>query len=407
MNNASAPEPVASATQRGTTAKGPATAPLSRGQGATTLLEAFDPRHNSLNLIRLLLALAVLVAHCFMLGGFGGLPIGDRTGVGGLAVMGFFALSGFLVAGSLASASSNLDYLRKRVLRIYPGFLMALIVTAFVIAPLSWLLRPPTGDCTGACALFGPQGSLSYVLHDLGLWPFQRDIVGTPAGVPVPGIWNGPLWTLPFEFLCYLILLGLGMVGIFRRRRVLLAVAAACWGVELVISLVPSWSRHFNSFEYPVLEPLVSFLPVFLAGSLLWVFRDRIPFDGRLAALCTALFIAAYWLPLGLQVPVFALTSVTVAAPLLAYPMLWLGIRVRASAAWRRHDFSYGTYIYACPVQQILVIWGLARFGVWAYIAGTLVLTAPLALASWHFVESPALRLARRKRSVPAVGVAT
>lgn len=374
-------------------------------QGGTSLGAAFDPRRNSLNLIRLLLAFAVLVDHCFMLGGFGGLSIGNRTGVGGLAVLGFFALSGFLVAGSMES-STALGYLRKRTLRIYPGFLVALVVTAFVIAPISWLSRPPVGDCTGWCAIFGGDGSVMYVLRKFALWPFQLGIAGTPADVPFAGVWNGPLWTLFFEFFCYLLLLGLALLGVLRHRKVLLAVTAVFWGLEIIVASVPTWAHGFNQFQYPVLQPLMMFIPVFLTGSVLWAYRDRVPFNGGLALLSTAAFVAAYWLPIGVDMPVYVITSVTTAAPLIAYPLIWLGLRVHQAPAWRRHDFSYGTYIYACPVQQLLVIWGFARFGVVPYIVATVLLTAPFALASWHFVESPALRFARRPRAVERVQVA-
>lgn len=43
------------------------------------------------------------------------------------------------------------------------------------------------------------------------------DIAGTPLGVPYPGAWNGSLWTLYYEFICYLIIGALGFLAVARR----------------------------------------------------------------------------------------------------------------------------------------------------------------------------------------------
>lgn len=56
-------------------------------------------------------------------------------------------------------------------------------------------------------------------------------------------------------------------------------------------------------------------------------------------------------------------------------------------------DLSSGVYIFAFPVQQMLVHWGKGQdwsFGV--YFSLSLVLTAGLAFASWHLIEKRALR---------------
>lgn len=87
-------------------------------------------------------------------------------------------------------------YLRARVLRIMPAFWVCLAVTALVIAPLT----------TGA---FG-QDNLGYIAKNAALWVFQYDIAGTPAGVPYDAVWNGSLWTLAWEFSCYLGVMLLG-----------------------------------------------------------------------------------------------------------------------------------------------------------------------------------------------------
>ena len=52
---------------------------------------------------------------------------------GKVGVYVFFIISGFLITQSYERSASALSYLRKRICRIYPGFIVATIICAFVI----------------------------------------------------------------------------------------------------------------------------------------------------------------------------------------------------------------------------------------------------------------------------------
>ena len=89
-------------------------------------------RRNNIGAIRLILAIAVIYSHSFALSHGKGFhdPLATATrgqlNGGQLAVGLFFLLSGYLITKSWFSSDSASSFIRKRILRIYPGYLVAL-----------------------------------------------------------------------------------------------------------------------------------------------------------------------------------------------------------------------------------------------------------------------------------------
>lgn len=121
---------------------------------------------------------------------------------------GFFAISGFLIARSWLNKPRVGEYLGARALRILPGFYVCLIVTAFVIAPLSLMIQGGS-----ALELLMSSAPFEYVLKNSAVIYVQHDVGGTPLGTPFTGDWNGSLWSLIWEVLCYLAVAVLGSLG--------------------------------------------------------------------------------------------------------------------------------------------------------------------------------------------------
>jgi len=344
---------------------------------STRTLGNFDFRHNSLNALRLVLAVLVIVSHTWPIGGFGSDPRwGDFT-IGTWAVAGFFAISGWLIMGSrLASPLGT--YLWRRFLRIYPAFLVCLGVVGFAFAPLGAALG-------GGSA--GLLDGLRYVAGNSLLVMAQPRIGETPTGLPYPDSWNGSLWTLFYEVLCY-VMVGL-IVSMVSRRLVAAAMVVGLFGLsiaELAIGagLPAPYGLHL----------LTMLAPFFFAGSLLFLYRDRIPFSLPLAGLSVAACLA---------IALTGINGVLLAVPL-AYLLLWLGDRLPLQSVGARNDISYGIYIYAFPVQQILALLDVQRAGPAVFALTAVAATVPLAALSWFAVERPARRLRRVLRRERAQG---
>jgi peptidoglycan/LPS O-acetylase OafA/YrhL len=334
-----------------------------------TFAERFDARHNSLNALRLILATAVIVSHAWPLGGFGPDPSPARQSLGHWAVIGFFAISGYLIAASRARSGLG-EFVAARVLRVYPAFLVCLLLVAFVAAPLSTVIGP--GHWT-------PGGGVSYVTHNVFLKIDRDGIPGTLPKTPYGPAWNGSLWTLFYEFVCYL------MVG------VLLSAPRRWHGPLTALAFVLTAAGAQVATHRAMTGTVADFLslaPVFLAGSLLFLYADRVPVGWWYGVAALVL------LPVTGRFDVVS----SVGAPLAAYACLWLGVVLPLQRVGRRNDVSYGVYIYAFPVQQLLAVAGAYRHGVALYVLLSVLVTLPFAVASWFVVERPALGLKKRLR---------
>jgi peptidoglycan/LPS O-acetylase OafA/YrhL len=359
-----------------------------------TVGDALDPKHNSLNFLRLVLALIVLMVHTAQAGWFVNIKLGvGTTSLGQIAVYGFFGISGYLIAGS-AMKNKTGRYLWQRGLRILPAFWVCLLVTAFIFGVIAWISTAHT-DCALGCYFSSSNGPLQYAYRNWFLFIHQTQISGTPSHVPLPLQWDPSLWTLYYEFACYLMLGILAVIGLLRRRVVTLIGTAILWLSVVFITFTPVWQAEFDATHNWTAMNMIKFATVFLVGSVIYLYRDRVPDSGWLALGTGGLFVGGLLLPTHGLVDDYHFTASFIFAPLFAYPVLWLGAHLPFERVGAVNDYSYGIYIYAWPVSQVLAIWGVFRWGYLPYTLLTIVATLPMAIGSWWLIEKRALSLKR------------
>jgi peptidoglycan/LPS O-acetylase OafA/YrhL len=122
---------------------------------------------------------------------------------------------------------------------------------------------------------------------------------------------------------------------------------------------------------------------------LLYLWRDKITLSNRLGISCIiALVISIFLGQPGLVTPFLI-------APIVVWAAFTTSIKLHHVA--KHGDFSYGIYLYAYPVQQLLVRQGIRN--AWALFFAALPLTVFMAVISWRWVEGPALKLKNSKVS--------
>lgn len=328
-------------------------------------------RQNNFDLIRMIAASGVLVSHAFPIsqGPAAVQPLErwlDGITLGTVCVIVFFVLSGFFITKSFDQGRDWRRFLRARAYRLFPALVTVLCVTVLVAG--LFLTRSDAATFWRAAP--------AYILRHLTLvepvYGLPGTFVDNPYGQPI----NGSLWTLFYEVLCYAAVFVAGIAGLLRRGPA--AVAA------LVVLAAASVADE--ALDLPArLSNLADLALPFGLGGAIYLWRDRIPLSPLIAVGLAGLAGLAH----GTAAFPLALTLA------LGYGAVLAGfVRWRPLLGYNRlGDYSYGTYIFAFPIQQILAATGVAD--PLTNMALALPATCACAVLSWHLVEAPALARVR------------
>ncbi|MBN8714847.1 MAG: acyltransferase [Xanthomonadales bacterium] len=327
-------------------------------------------RGNNFDCIRLIAAASVLVSHQFALHDASEPIIFGYQTLGGYAVMIFFSISGYLIAGSWVSDPNLRRFALRRLLRIWPGLLCTVLLCGLILGPL--VTEVPLREYFGSVVTLKFFGTGLFVVSPFlpGVFPYS----------PVAYIPNGVLWTIPIELRCYIYLAVLGLLGIVTRRWVLLAclVALSVWYYGIHDAEAVFDATHTHLFE-------VEYATFFFSGVCLYLFRKEcLSRRGKLVGSTAAVALAAIAYITGHElIAAFLLTPyLVIAFGTASYPVL--------RQFGRFGDMSYGVYIYAFPIQQ-LVIWLTPMLSIYEHFVIVVPATFVMAWLSWHFVEKIAL----------------
>ena len=345
---------------------------------ATDPLVTRDQNH--FNLLRLLAALGVIFTHSYALLGFAEHDLIAKATNGllsfsRLGVYMFFVISGFLVANSFWHSPTIYNFFWKRFLRIFPALAVVLFLTTFIAGPLL--------STVSFKEYFSRPGTYHYLIGGLSLYDTQYALPGVFKTNPHPGV-NGSLWTLAYEWTCY-VLLALLLIPFRNRRKTALIVLIA---TLMVTRLLIGRYQIFQVIGFLKLDSrqLLLFASYFFMGALGLELRKYLQFKPILAGLLITAFCVLAQIN----------KNILFYAMLVLIPYVTLSIAsMRAPKFFLRFthiDYSYGMYIYAFPISQILVFYFRNYLSVPTLAITTIILTLPLAILSWHFIEKTFLR---------------
>lgn len=326
---------------------------------------------NRFDALRLCFASLVAVYHLVALADLDGGSGLERwlAGLAEVSIQGFFIVSGALVLASLERSSGLLDYAAKRVRRLYPAYLVIILIPAMIALAM-------TLDVAGVS---------TYLAANLVFLNFLEPTL--------PGLFsenrfdavNGALWTIKIEVMFYmalpLIAWPLARLSL-RGKLVLLGalyLSAMIWraGVDAFVADPDLAVRVARQ-----LPGQMSFFAAGMALHLLWTSeasRGRIVWFGLIGTALLALSLF----------PALSVLRAVGLAGVIAFFAYAPGPAVPAA---RRGDMSYGIYIIHFPVVQAIVAAGIFET---SPILGVIISCGLILLGAalmWRLVERPFLR---------------
>ena len=312
----------------------------------------------ALTSLRFFAAFAVLFLHSgsHELEGRGLLPgpLGTFFANGYLGVSFFFVLSGFILTyvylDELKGRTSLVKFYLARFARVYPVYLLSIILMTPLVAPTSFWLDAP-----------------QFIL--LQMWP--------PLGANDFLNWNGPAWTLSVELLFYLAFPALlALLAPLRASRVMvvaiiLCVAMAAGRLSSISSISDAPFAFLGYIPAPVLR-----LPEFIFGICLALVYARGAFPTGLS-----------WAPLAAIIATCGIIAASRSPWIAPFATIGFGLVIFSTAAWLRAGVmsrflnskkmlllggaSYSLYLLQSPVRawvRVILVGNLESIGRTCYL---------------------------------------
>jgi peptidoglycan/LPS O-acetylase OafA/YrhL len=345
------------------------------------LSDHLDPDRNSLGLLRLIASLSVVISHSFLIisGDATQEPLGKAMAynLSQQAVHVFFVVSGLTLARSWARNPDIVIFARSRLLRIFPGLLGVGLITAFAIGPII--------SKSSTTSYWSEPDAYLYPIRVLYYFNEAKLPIMVFEDVPLINDINAPLWTIKYELLAYAIFALLSAYGFIKNPH---------YGL-LYIFLLLSLYYFIDLYEIKLsitlaLGSAIRFAICFMLGVQMFHYRRFITTSPLILVVTIPAAVVFYEGTVG-ELACFMLAASIV--------IVFGCRRYGAVSSWTtRTDISYGTYLYAWPIQQSLVS-AVPSISITALVvlsSGFAMLAATL---SWFSIEKPALQL--RLRPLP------
>ncbi len=333
-------------------------------------------KDNNLNLLRFAAASLVTFSHSYPLSGNPVEPLYPwGPSFGYVAVDIFFVISGLLITQSFLKADIGF-FIYRRIIRIYPALIVANIFCVFIVGLSQTSLS--IGEYLSNSQIY----NFLFYNSVLILGPIHYSLPGVFESNPYPTAVNGSLWTLPWEIRMYALLAILGMfsftpVKLIKERylpKVIVLIAALSTALYIISYLSTPTEMHYA----------IRFTSLFFLGGAFFVCRHRVLLHHDVAISCLVILAVSL-----LNLKLFCICYCLVAPLLTLYIAYVPAGRIRLFN--QLGDYSYGLYIYAFPMQQLV-----AKFtdnvSMLKMFTLSWFLTLALAIVSWHFVEKTVLK---------------
>ncbi len=338
--------------------------------------------NNNFNFIRLAAAFFVVFSHSFYVVGYPDLEpvkllVKGRFELSGIGVCAFFFISGYFVTKSAYESKNVFLFLKKRFLRIYPALCILVLLTVFLLGPVFTQLP------------------INNYFNHADTWKYLYTMSGVRIRMFLPGVFtesgysekgiNASLWTIALEVELYLSLAFFIVIGCInnKSKKIFSYISG---GIIMVCILILAIYKNLPFFY----ERQFGLISIFYTGALIATVAIKKNLVLTLFFLSLILYIFfQIFDPVYFKPNFFILFIISLGTYIIGYSKI---IRIQLN-----NDISYGMYIYAFPIQQILFKLTNYNKTVLLQLILTLIILVPISLLSWIYVEKPCIALKYKK----------
>lgn len=323
--------------------------------------------HN-LHFFRFAAAILVIMSHSFALssGNFEGEWFyhysGGQVTMGAFAVGVFFLYSGFLITRGFKKAPTGKEFFVVRCARIFPLLFMTVSLSVIILGPLMTQVS--------LTEYFKDINTYKYFLNSI--FVLQHDLPGVFKDNIYTATVNGALWTLPVEFLCYVICFGGHKLKILVKGRLWMTIPFVILG-----SLGTCYIAA--KVEMPMLTTVLFPVLCFYVGVLFAIYRDCIIMNYCWFIVSLVLFgILGYLGYLKLGFVLF-----------FSYSLIYIafGSRELFPHMWKSGNWSYAMYLCGFPIQQAVVAINGGRMNPYINMIITIPIIIFIAILLYETIE--------------------
>lgn len=324
---------------------------------------------NNFAALRMLGALLVLMRHSLILLDDSISPIGPIGGddIPPIGLWIFFVIAGYLLTASWSRRPHLMRYVSARVLRVFPGLFVALLLSVLVFGMIATTESPE--------AYITDPGTAKFLTDNLVLNPTYI-LPGVFDSNPYRGVINGSLWSLAPLFALYLLVPLVGFVP-WRRARAVFWAGLCLFGM---MAPAVAWIDTDTIVWGNVAGDIFRVASFFAAGA--FIREAKVPVVGRAAMIMTACFVVIL---VGLPSLAWPVAHIVVPYAIVAVGSASTPV-VRAMS--RFGDPSYGMFLIGFPVQQFL-IWAAPELDWVPSILLTIGFSAAFGYVLWWTVDVP------------------
>ncbi|WP_317178528.1 acyltransferase [Pectobacterium sp. HCp5_1] len=318
---------------------------------------------NCFDATRHIAALLVLYSHHYALSGMKEPMFFNFDSLGGLALVIFFSISGYLVISSYIRSKNIISYVRNRLLRIYPALILCLVIMALIICPL-------LGKGNAIDYIFS-ENPFNLISRGIRLYKYNGSgVTANDFGYDYirPNVINGSLWTLHIEFVNYIL-----VIFVLFSKNDTIKKLSVFFMICVVFYLV---TRETGSRESVIANYSIPFAAGALAGFLI---EKQEKTKYYFIIIGSSIIVLMYLF--GHQGIIHRLTYFSI----LPFVIIGLCLTMNDIFIKRRFDLSYGIYIYSFPTQQIVI--NEFDFSFYQSMFVSFLVVILLSFFSWHFVE--------------------